>query len=81
MSHVAVDSESGERFSGSEERAGYKLFDPSGRKIGQVDRIFANRSGSPEYVQVKMGLLGSKTVLIPVTFVAVDEEQRTLTLE
>lgn len=81
MPHVAVDSESGEKFSASEGRAGYTLLDPSRRKIGSIDRVFANGSGSPEYVQVKMGLFSSKTVLIPVSFATVDEERRTLTLE
>ncbi len=35
--------------------------------------------GEPEYVRV--GLFGLKSVLIPIGFVAVDEERQTLTLQ
>ncbi len=81
MSHVAVDSESGEKSLASEERVGYTLLDPQRRKIGHIGRVFANGIGSPEYVRVRMGMFRSKTVLIPLSLVAVDEERRTLTLE
>ncbi|MDP9475588.1 MAG: PRC-barrel domain-containing protein [Actinomycetota bacterium] len=60
---------------------GYAICDPRGRKIGSVAEIFFNAFDEPEYINVKMGLFGLKTVLIPVTSVSVDEEQRTLTLQ
>ena len=61
--------------------AGYSVCDPRGRKIGSVAALFFNDYDEPEYIEVKMGLFGLKTVLIPVTSVVVNEEQRTLVLQ
>ena len=66
---------------GPERYAGYAVCDPRGQKIGRAERFFVNGSGDPEYIRVKMGLLGFKTVLIPVQAIAADEEQRTLVLQ
>ncbi len=73
--------EPGNGFEAPEEYVGYCVYDPEGQKIGNVKELFANARGEPEYVRVKTGLFGSRGVLIPVGFVAVDEEQRTLTLQ
>lgn len=60
---------------------GYAVLDPEGRKIGVVVELFANGSGEPEYVRVRMGLFGMKNALIPVQLVALDGERRTMTLQ
>ena len=70
----------GARLKAPEECVGYEVFDPLGQKIGSVEGVFVNGDGEPEYVRVKTGWLGRKSVLIPVQFVAVDEDLRTLTL-
>ncbi len=54
--------------------------DPAGRKIGRVKEFFTNARGEPEYIMVRVGLFGMRSVLIPVGFVSVDEGQRILTL-
>ena len=59
----------------------YKVCDPIGRRIARTQRVFANGRGEPEYIEVKMGLFGLKTVLIPVQSVFVDEERRALVLQ
>jgi hypothetical protein len=47
-----------------------------------VKELFTNAYGEPEYVRVRMGLFGLRSVLIPIGFaVAIDEERRTLTLQ
>jgi hypothetical protein len=43
--------------------------------------LFLNESGGAEYAEVKVGLFGVKTVLIPVQTVSVDAERRSLVLE
>jgi PRC-barrel domain protein len=63
------------------EYVGYTVCDPRGQKIGRAEKLFLNGSGEPEYIRVKMGLFGSKTVLIPVQTAAVDEERRALVLQ
>lgn len=63
------------------ECVGYAVLDPEGRKIGVVGELFANGSGEPEYVRVKVGLFGLKSALIPVQMVALDAERRTMTLQ
>ncbi|MDP8926134.1 MAG: hypothetical protein M3M97_04310 [Actinomycetota bacterium] len=67
---------SGGTFGAPEEYVGYEILDPEDRKIGRVKEMFANARGEPEYVRVRTVPLGLKTVLIPVGFVAVDEERR-----
>ena len=62
-------------------RIGYSVCDPRGRKLGSVAGVFFNDYDEPEYINLKMGLFGLKAVLIPVTSVVVNEEQRTLLLQ
>lgn len=63
-----------------EEYLGYDVLDPEKRKIGNVKELFANARGEPEYVRVRTGLLGVRTMLLPVSFVEIDQERRSLTL-
>ncbi len=60
---------------------GYEIHDAEGRRIGSVKELFSNAYDEPEYVRVKIGLFGLKTFLIPVSFIAVDEKRRILTLQ
>ena len=64
-----------------EKYTGYAVCDPRGQKIGRAEEFFVNWSGEPEYIKVKMGLFGFKTILIPVQAVAADEERRSLVLQ
>ena len=57
------------------------MCDSLAQKIGTVERVFVNGDGEPEYVRVEIGLLGMKSVLIPVVSVSVDEERKVITLE
>ena len=70
-----------ERFETPKRCAGYWVRDPRGRKIGRLKRLFLNGSGGAEYAEVKVGLFGLKTVLIPVQTVNVDAELQFLVLE
>ena len=57
-----------------EERyAGYEVYDRHGEKIGKVDDLFVDENDQPEYVGVKMGFLGTRSTLIPMEAVRVDE--------
>ncbi len=69
------------RFEAPEDYAGYRVLDPEGRKLGSVKELFVNAHDEPEYIRMKMGLLGLRSVLIPVQIVAVNEERRTLVLQ
>jgi PRC-barrel domain len=70
-----------EWFETPQQCAGYRVRDPLGRNIGRLKRLFLNESGGPEYAEVKVGLFGMKTVLIPLQTVTVDAELRFLVLE
>ena len=61
--------------------AGYGVYDPLGQKIGSVEKVFVNGDREPEYVRVRMGLFGLKSVLIPVRVVEIDEERCSLVLK
>ena len=64
-----------------EECIGYRVCDPLGQTIGTVEEIFVNGDGGPEYVKAKIGLFGTKTVLIPVVSVSVYEGRKSIKLE
>jgi hypothetical protein len=70
-----------DRFEAPKQCAGYRVRDPRGRKVGRLKRLYLNESGGPEYAEVKVGLLGLKTVLIPLQSVSADAERRFLVLE
>jgi uncharacterized protein (TIGR02271 family) len=71
--------ERGDRFTAIEDRyAGYTVYDPDGDKIGKVDDLFVDENDQPEYIGVKMGLLGTRSTLIPWQIVEVREEDSTL---
>jgi uncharacterized protein (TIGR02271 family) len=68
--------ERGDRFTEFEERyARYEVYDPAGEKIGRVDYLFVDENDQPEYIGVKLGLLGTKSTLIPWEVARVDEER------
>ena len=58
----------------------YMVCDPEGRKIGRVKELFANVQGESQYIRVRVDFFGLRSVLIPVCFVVVDEQRRSLTL-
>jgi hypothetical protein len=60
---------------------GYGIRDILGQKIGSVEKLFVNQSREPEYIRLRMGLFGLKSVLIPVGVVVNDEEHQILVLE
>ena len=81
LTDTAVNrGELGYRFQMPAEYVGYRLHDPLGKRIGSVQELFLNDNDEPEYIRVKMGFLGFKSVLIPVETVAVNEERRSLIL-
>ena len=81
LTYTAVNrGEFGHRFESPNEYVGYELRDPLGKKIGRVRELFLNDDDVPEYIRVKMGFLGLRSVLIPVETVAVNEERRFLVL-
>ncbi len=70
-----------ERFETPKQCAGYWVRDPRGRKIGRLKRLLLNGSGGTEYAEVKVGLFGLKTILIPLQSVTADAGRRFLVLE
>lgn len=82
MTHPAVNRK---RFGGGLNEpgacVGYGVYDPLGQRIGKAEKIFANGDDKPEYIRVRMGLFGWKSVLVPVQIVAIDDEREAITLE
>src|SRR4028119_58536 len=60
--------------------SGYTVYDNAGSKIGKVDDLFLDENDSPEYVGVKMGLLGTSSTLIPIGVATTDESAGTITV-
>ena len=83
MPDTALDNSPRSSSSGSSDSkrgSGYAVYDPLGQKIGSAEEVFVNRNREPEYVRVRIGLFGRKSVLIPVQFAEVDDERQTLVL-
>jgi uncharacterized protein (TIGR02271 family) len=71
--------ERSDRFTAIEDRyAGYTVYDTDGDKIGKVDDLFVDENDQPEYLGVKIGLLGTSATLIPWQIVEVREVDSSL---
>jgi hypothetical protein len=55
--------------------AGYTVYDKDYDKIGKVDDLFVDEADQPEYLGVKMGLLGLRSTLIPWEMARVNEQR------
>ena len=60
---------------------GYQVYDRHYEKIGKVDDLFVDESDLPEYIGVKMGFLGTRTTLIPLDIVRVNDKRRLVEVE
>src|ERR671916_2425100 len=68
-------------FTAVEDRfAGYTVYDRNDQKIGKVDDLFVDGNDQPEYIGVKMGLLGTTSTLIPMDACTVDESTQSITV-
>jgi uncharacterized protein (TIGR02271 family) len=71
--------ERSDRFSAVEDQyAGYTVYDQSDQKIGKVDDLFVDENDQPEYIGVKMGLLGTSSTLIPFQMASVDDQSQAI---
>jgi uncharacterized protein (TIGR02271 family) len=61
--------------------SGYQIYDRHYEKIGKVDDLFVDEGDRPEYVGVKMGFLGTRSTLIPVEIVRVNDKRRLVEVE
>jgi sporulation protein YlmC with PRC-barrel domain len=62
-----------------EERyAGYEVYDRDGENIGRVGDLFVDKDDRLQYIGVKIGLLRTRSVLIPMDVVRVDGERRVI---
>jgi uncharacterized protein (TIGR02271 family) len=64
--------------SNPEQLIGYEVAGSDGSKIGKVEEIYLDEAtGKPEWAEVKTGMFGSKTALVPLA-VAAEEEGRVM---
>ena len=61
--------------------SGYHVYDRHYEKIGQVDDLFVDENDQPEYIGVKMGFLGTRSTLIPVDIVRVNDKRQLVEVE
>ncbi len=54
----------------------YTVYDQHYEKVGKVDDLFVDENDRPEYIGVKMGLFGTKSTLIPIELVRVNDLRR-----
>jgi uncharacterized protein (TIGR02271 family) len=71
----ADDAEEADGLAYEERYANYEVYDRGGNRLGRVDALFLDENDRPEYLGVKMGLLGTRLTLIPwATVTRADEE-------
>ena len=71
------ERERGDRFRELEESYGdYTVYDQHYEKIGKVDDLFIDEEDQPEYIGVKTGFLGTKSTLIPMEIVRVNDRRK-----
>ncbi len=61
-----------------EKYEGYTVYDNAGEKVGKVDELLVDEADREEYIGVKMGLLGTKSILIPMDMVRANEPDRAM---
>ena len=72
-----ANEERNDRFAeGEHSLEGYQAYDVHYEKIGKVDDLFVDEDDNPEYIGVKMGFLGTRTTLIPVDIVRMNDKRR-----
>jgi sporulation protein YlmC with PRC-barrel domain len=60
-----------------EERyAGYEVYDVNGERIGKIGYLFVNENHELKYVGVKLASLGTRSTLIPMDVVWIDDRRR-----
>jgi hypothetical protein len=70
---------------------GYAVLDAHGQKFGRVEELFVNDFGEPEYLKVKAGFAGFRSLkagfagfrslLLPVEALTIDAERSEVSLE
>jgi hypothetical protein len=58
-----------------EQYSDYHVYDRHYERIGKVDDLFVDESDQPEYIGVKMGFLGTRSTLIPMEIVRVNDRR------
>jgi hypothetical protein len=61
--------------------AGYTVYDVNHEKIGKVDDLFVDEDDNLEYVGMKTGFLGTKSTLIPVELVRMNDRRGLVKIE
>ena len=54
----------------------YKVFDERYENVGKVDDLFVDEDDRPLYIGVKTGLLGTRSTLVPIELVRVNDRRR-----
>ena len=78
-----ANEEHGDRFAQGERSSlvAFQAYDMHYEKIGTVDDLFVDDDDRPKYVGVKTGLLGTRTTLIPIELVRVNDKRKLIEVE
>ena len=76
----AIRKEADNRLEARKSYADYAVYEPVGKRIGRVKERFVSAEDGVEYLDVKTGLLGLRSLLVPTAAVEVDGKRRILVL-
>ena len=64
-----------------EAKKDYTDYEPGGRRVGRVKERFVSADDGAEYLDVKTGFLGLRSLLVPIGAVRTDRKRRILLLQ
>lgn len=76
----AVRKEVDNRLEARKSYADYAVYEHAGKRVGRVKERFVSAEDGVEYLDVKTGLLGLRSLLVPTAAVRVDGKRRILVL-
>ena len=56
--------------------SGYQVYDRHYEKVGKVDDLFVDEGDRPEYIGVQMGFLGTRSTLIPMDIIRINDRRQ-----
>lgn len=77
----AVRRRAEHRLEAKKDYADYAVYEPGGRRLGRVKERFVSADDGVEYLDVKTGFLGLRSLLVPIGAMRTDRKRRILLLQ
>lgn len=76
----AIRRKADNRLEAKKDYTDYAVYEPGGRRVGRVKERFVSAEDGAEYLDVKTGFLGLRSLLVPTGTARTDRKRRILLL-